>query len=303
MRANAGRFTVRHRVFGMLATAGALGALVALSVPVAGQGGVGAPAAPASTRPIPRLSNGKPDLTGIWAKNTLNTPVAGVPAGARVDSLGGSMLAEGVRTRPLTPFGRWRYNQRLHEVNPQVWCWPPGVPRIDWQEPYPVEFLQRPDRLIMAYEFSHNFRVAPTDGRQHPADLAPTYLGHSVGYWEGDTLVLDVRGFTDNTWLDIYGNPHSGQMRVVERFTRTAYDQLEFQFTIEDPTIYTRPWTSTKRVWPLARPEWNVMEYSCTSFNRVLTDSGGGFAAAGNAPGRDVLEEAAPQGAGPGRGR
>ncbi len=292
---------MRHHVFGMLATAGALGALVALSVPVAGQGGA-APAAPPSTRPIPRLSSGKPDLTGIWAKNTLNTPVAGVPGGARTDSLGAAMLAEGVRTRPFTPFGRWRFNQRLHEVNSQVFCWPPGVPRIDWQEPYPVEFLQRPDRLIMAYEFSHNFRVVPTDGRKHAAELAPTYLGHSVGYWEGDTLVLDVRGFTDNTWLDIYGNPHSGQMRVLERFTRTAYDRLEYQFTVEDPIIYTRPWTSSKRTWPLAPADWNVMEYSCTSFNRTLTDSGGAFAAKENELPVDILGEGQ-EGGRSGRGR
>ena len=291
---------MRHRVFGRLAAAGALGALVALSVPVAGQRGADAAAPPASPRPIPRLANGKPDLTGVWAKNTLNALPTGVPAGARGDSLGAAMLAEGVRTRPFTPFGRWRFTQRLHQVNPQVWCWPPGVPRIDWQEPYPVEFLQRPDRLIMAYEFSHNFRVVPTDGRQHPADLAPAYLGHSVGSWEGDTLVIDVRGFTDNTWVDGFANQHSGQMRVIERFTRTAYDRLEYLFTLEDPVIYTRPWTSTRRVWPLALPDWNVMEYSCTSFNRTLLDSGGGFAPKGNEAVVDVLDEA---GRGGGRGR
>ena len=280
---------MRYRFLGTLAAAVALAVLVVQSVPVAGQAGGGAPPASTSDKPIPRMSNGKPDLTGVWAKNALR------------DSLATALLAENVRTRPFTPFGRWRYNQRLHEVNPQVWCWPPGVPRID-QEPYPVEFLQRPDRMIMAYEFSHNFRIVPTDGRRHPDDLAPTYLGHSVGYWDGDTLVVDVRGFTDNTWLDIAGNPHSGQMRVIERFTRIAYDRLEFQFTIEDPIIYTRPWTSTKRVWPLAPADWKVMEYSCTSFNKVLTDAGVGFGAAGNESSADPLEEGRQEG-GRGRGR
>ncbi len=291
---------MRHRILGTLVTVGALAALFLQPVPVAGQRDDGTAPESTSDRPIPRMPDGKPDLSGVWDKSRSRYP--GDLGRARADTLGMAMLAEGVRTRPFTPFGRWRYNQRLHETNQHIWCWLPGVPRVHI-EPYPMEILQRSDRVFMLYEFNHVFRVIPTDGRRHPENLAPTYMGYPVGHWEGDTLVIDVQGFTDNTWLDMRGNVHSSQMRVIERFTRIAYDELEYQFTIEDPIVYSRPWTSAKRSWPLAgRPDWPMMEYSCTAFNRTLLEAGGGFAPALFGARPDVLEEGGQEGGGPGGG-
>jgi len=177
---------------------------------------------------------------------------------------------------PMTPWGEARYKAAKPSfgplavpsstdlVNPttgkDVGCFPPGVPRI-YVHPYPMEIIQIPGRVIMLFEFDHFVRQIYTDGRQHPHDLAPTWMGDSIGRWEGDTLVVDTIGFNDKTWLDRAGLPHSDGLHVVERIRRVEHNILEVNITIDDPKAYTKPWEG-RLIFQL-KPDWKIMEFIC----------------------------------------
>jgi hypothetical protein len=131
-------------------------------------------------------------------------------------------------------------NVHENEVDPHMLCHPNGIPR----EGPPGRILQTPNMMVFLYADGENgnwWRVIPTDGRPHRTDLDPSYFGDSVGHWEGDTLVVDVNGFNDDTWLGTDGWFHSMAMHVVERFTRKG-DTLKFETTVEDPQVLTQPW-------------------------------------------------------------
>jgi hypothetical protein len=140
-------------------------------------------------------------------------------------------------------------------------CLPPGTPRI-YLQPFPVQFIQTPKEVIMLYEYDHTVRHIFVDGRPHPPDVIPTYMGHSIGKWDGDTLVVDTVGFNEKTWLDRDGHQHSDQLRVVERFRRIDRDNMEVNITMEDPKALAKPWT-TKLFFQL-KPDWDIMELACT---------------------------------------
>ena len=136
-------------------------------------------------------------------------------------------------------------------------CAPYGIPRLmNYVEPF--EILQTPGRVIMLFEGGNALRQIWTDGRGHPADLDPSWMGHSIGHWEGDTLVVDTIGLTDKTWLDTAGHPHSDALRVTERIRRADHDTLENTLTFDDPKTYTRLWSS-KIIYKL-RPDWVIRE-------------------------------------------
>jgi hypothetical protein len=113
----------------------------------------------------------------------------------------------------------------------------------------------------MLFEFDHFFRTIYTDGRDHPKDLDPTWMGNAVGHWEGDTLVVDTVGFNDKTWIDRAGHPHSDQLHVIERIRRTDHDTLQDDITIDDPKAYTKPWT-TRKMFKL-HADWELLEDIC----------------------------------------
>ena len=176
----------------------------------------------------------------------------------------------------MTPWGRARYEAAKPSYGPRAveastdpvnpttgtdaGCFPPGVPRI-YIQPFPFEIIQIPGRVIELFEFDHHLRQIWTDGRQHPKDLDPTWMGDSIGRWEGDTLVVDTVGFNDKTWVDRGGLPHSDQLHVIERIRRPSHDVLEVHFTIEDPKTYVKPWLG-QRIYQL-RPNWNIKEFIC----------------------------------------
>ena len=122
-------------------------------------------------------------------------------------------------------------------------CLISGVPRISFR-PLPFQIFQMPNQMVFIYETHHAFRIIPTDGRKHPDDIEPSYLGESVARWEGDTLVVDVTGFNEKTWLIGVGTVHSEKLRVTERYTRDSFNTMRYQVTIEDPGAYTAPWTT-----------------------------------------------------------
>jgi hypothetical protein len=150
--------------------------------------------------------------------------------------------------------------------DPTERCIPPGIPRTMFQ-PFPWEIVQARDRVIMIFEYQSLVRQIFTDGRAHPKDLDPTYMGHAIGKFEGDALVVDTIGFNDKTWLDPMGLPHSDALHVVERLRRVDHDTLVDEYTIDDPKAYTKPWT-TQRTFKL-KPDWQIQEYVCAENNKV----------------------------------
>ena len=127
--------------------------------------------------------------------------------------------------------------------------------------PDPIEVVQTPNRVVILYESWHIFRSIPTDGRDHPKNLDPTWFGNSVGKWDGDTLVVETTGFNDRGWLDARGHTHSEALRLTERFHRPDFGHMEVQLTIDDPRTYTRPFTI--RIKQRLLPDTDLLESYC----------------------------------------
>jgi hypothetical protein len=148
--------------------------------------------------------------------------------------------------------------------DPTARCIPPGIPRTMLQ-PFPWEIVMARDRVVMIFEYQSLVRQIFTDGRGHPKDLEPTYMGHSIGKWEGDTLVVDTIGFNGKTWLDPKGLPTTEALHVTERIRRLSRDSLADDYTIDDPKAYTKPWT-VEKLYTL-KPSWQIKEYVCAENN------------------------------------
>ena len=141
-------------------------------------------------------------------------------------------------------------------------CDPPGVPRV-YFHPYPFEFVNTPKYLLMLYEYDHTVRRIYTDGRPLPMDPDLSWMGTSVGHWEGDTtFVVETVGFNDKTWLDRLGHPHSTELHVTERFRRIDMDHMQVDFILQDPKALAAPWKST--FYFEQRPKWELGEISCS---------------------------------------
>ena len=154
---------------------------------------------------------------------------------------------------------------RLSGGDPTYSCFPPGVPGIYFHvtgDGRPMEIIPAKGRILEFFEYDHFVRQMWTDGREHPKDLAATWMGDSIGKWEGDTLVVDSIGFNDKTVLDGAGHPHSEDLHVVERMRRLDKDTLEVNLTITNPKAYTQPWGG-QLIFVLAPSDWTVMEDIC----------------------------------------
>jgi hypothetical protein len=223
----------------------------------AGSGGANNPALVDAVPegPAPRLPDGTIDLSGVW--------VGGGPVGDISDGL---MPGEEL---VLLPAAKALMDSRMAAEDPEARCLPTGVPRV---APYPWRIVQTPaygkaTHLFFLFEGNiHSFRQIFMDGREHPDDLEPTWYGHSVGHWEGDTLVIETVGFNDQFWFDFQGHPHTTELRTVERYTRTKFGELENVTTIYDPGAYAKPFT-IKHTATL-RPGWEIMEYICNENNQ-----------------------------------
>jgi hypothetical protein len=191
---------------------------------------------------------------------------------------GGGTGRGGAKSEPHVPFQPWAaavydYNSKNDsKYDPEGYCLPPGGPRM-MATPYPMEIVQLPEqkRILMIFEgATHIWREIFMDGRPHPQGdaLNPTYLGHSVGRWEGDTLVVDVVGFNEGTWLDYFGHPHTDMLHVVERFSRPNKNTLHYEALIDDPGAYMKPFSVA---WDIPwRPSAELAEYICQENNLYL---------------------------------
>jgi hypothetical protein len=181
-----------------------------------------------------------------------------------------SLGSQQVITEPA-PYQPWAAARVLESFNkrgiddPAALCLPPGVPRLMLVSLFPIEIVQTPTKIVFMYEYMNVFRSIPIDA-PHPADVTPTYLGDSVARWEQNTLVVDVVGFNDKTWLTGTGTFHSEDLHLVERYTRVSSDRIDFEATIDDPKVLTRPWTI--RTTMMRREGTRVQEYVCAENNQ-----------------------------------
>jgi hypothetical protein len=166
------------------------------------------------------------------------------------------------------PWAQAVIQQRIeseHKDSPSAQCLPWGVTMFGTFYPYRV--IHTPQYLAMISEADvPNYRQIFLDGRGHPKNMEPTWMGHSVGHWEGDTLVVDTAGFNDKSWMDLSARPHTDKLRLTERYRRPDLGHLEVEFTVDDPGAYAKPWT-IQRVSDLA-PNEEVQEYICTENNK-----------------------------------
>ena len=209
-------------------------------------------AAQAPKPEIPRLFDGKPDLNGVWDIPYTNDMGRGVPGGL-----------------PFTPLGAEDFkNYDPSKFDYTGHCLPAGLTRLV-NTPMPMEIVQTPKKTVFLFEGFSSYIVVPTDGRKHKTELDPTWYGESIGWYEGDTLVVDSIGFNEKTRLDTIGHGHSDQLHVVQRYTRIDPKTISFEITVEDPKMYTKPFTN-KRTFRMNPGE--LMEYSCEENNKDLTD-------------------------------
>ncbi|MDE0123822.1 MAG: hypothetical protein OXN97_04510 [Bryobacterales bacterium] len=239
-----------------------------------------------------RLANGKPDLNGIWqaigsahydverhmAKPSMmlrdgpHGPLPAVPVlalGAVGSVPGGLGVVEGGRI-PYTPeAAAKREENRAHwvERDPEVKCYLPGVPRATYM-PFPFQIFHNDSSVFIAYEYAGAVREI------YMRDVGPaetdSWMGQSVGRWEGDTLVVEVTGFTDQTWFDRSGTHHSNRLRVVERYTVTSPYHMRYEAEIEDPEVFTRPWKIALPLYRRMEKEARIMDFKCVEFVEEL---------------------------------
>ena len=219
----------------------------------------------AEEQPVPRLPNGKPDLSGVWDHPRVVDMSQDVTGRCVADTPG--CKSTGTGELPFTALGLTAF-QKENKFDYGAYCLPSGYVRL-WGTPYPLEFIQNSQRLGMLFEQNNVFHVVPTDGRDHPKNLDATWLGNSVGKWDGDTLVIDTIGFNGKTWLDTAEHPLSESLHVVERIKRPDFRHLNYEVTIDDAQMYLRPWKNS-RVFALMKPGTELLEYSCEENNKEI---------------------------------
>ena len=240
-----------------------------------------------------RMPDGKPDFSGIWqANNEANWDLqahearpgavmqqgvypyqyAQVPAapvlalGAAAGVPGSIGVVQGDGEIPYTPeAARVKKENAEHWIDhdPELKCYLPGIPRAMYM-PHPFQIVQSTNKIQMAYAFTSTARTIHLDQVEGPPD--DTYMGHSVGRWEGNTLVVDVRNFNGKNWFDRAGNFHSDALHLVERFTPITPDAIRYEVTIEDPKVFTRPWRIAMPIYRRLEPNAQLLEYRCIEF-------------------------------------
>ena len=221
---------------------------------------------PNLSAPAPKATSGKPDLSGIWVISEEQSAF-----GAYTSHFMDLAVDLKPEEAPFQPWAKALSEQRRaneHKDDPLALCMPPGVPRINTIAPFKI--VQTGRLMIVLYETTANsaFRQIFLDGRPLPKDPQPTWLGYSVGMWDGDVLKVDTVGFNDRGWIDTgVGHPQSEALHVIERFRRTDFGHLEIAVTIDDPKAYTKPWMGTLKAHFL--PDTELLEMTCENSRGV----------------------------------
>src|SRR5215471_3477149 len=212
--------------------------------------------------PAPRTTDGKPDLSGIWR---------GPGAGSYDRN-----VARDLKPGDIQPWAAALYQQRVVAMGkdaPRANCLPD--PFVYYHMVDLARFVQTPGLLVILYQGTTNsvHRTIFTDGRKLPVDPTPTWMGYSVGHWEGDTLVVDTAGFNDRSWLDIEGHPHTEALRITERFRRRDFGHMDLEMTIDDPKAFTRPFSL--KIDKTLAPDTDLLESVCENDRSVPHMIGG----------------------------
>jgi hypothetical protein len=207
--------------------------------------------------PAPKTPDGKPDLSGVWETGF------GYTGNIAKDLKAGEV--------EFQPWAETLYKHRMETLSkedPQARCVLSGVPRED-VVPYPFKILNSKGVIVILYEALHSYRQIFMDGRPLPKDPNPTWMGYSIGHWDGDTLVVESSGFVGNNWLDNNGHPGTEALRLTERFHRRDFGHIDLLVTIDDPKAYKKPWT-VHLVLNL-NPETDLIEYVCDENEKDVT--------------------------------
>jgi hypothetical protein len=227
---------------------------------------------------MPRAADGKPDLSGIWqAMDTANwdllTHGPGMPANPSLGAVGAIPPGRGVVEGNMIPYlpaaaAKQKDNAEHRWTNdPEVKCYLPGVPRATYM-PYPFQIIQGSGAILVAYEYAGATRtINMGKATEAPVD---SWMGWSNGHWEGETLVVDVTGFNDQTWFDRAGNFHSDALHVVERYTPVSRDVLNYEATIEDPNTFSKAWKISMPLYRHLEKEAQLMEFKCAELTEEL---------------------------------
>jgi hypothetical protein len=240
-----------------------------------------------------RTADGKPDFSGIWQANNeahwdlqahearpgavtqpgvysydyarvAAAPVLALGAAAGVPGSLGVVEGDGqIPYKPEAAALKKENGENWIDRDPELKCYLPGIPRAMYM-PYPFQIVQSTNKIQMAYTFANAARTVHLDKVEGPPD--DTYMGHSVGRWEGDTLVVDVNGFNGRNWFDRAGNFHSAAMKLVERYTAISPDAIRYEVTIEDPETFTRSWKISMPLYRRLEPNSQLIEYPCIEF-------------------------------------
>ena len=234
------------------------------------------PGTPQPATSVPRASDGKPNLTGVWQgastrRGTWEEANSGLGVGGTGRDLSAppGLASQQVINEPA-PYQPWAAAKVLESFNkrgiddPTALCLPPGLPRASIVGLFPLQIIQTPEQVAILYEYMNAFRVIPLNAK-HPDDLVPTYMGNSVGRWEGDTLVVDVVGFNDKTWHTGTGTFHTEGLHITERYIRVDKDRINYDVTIEDAAVLSKPWTVHSSM--MLREGTRLQEYVCAENN------------------------------------
>jgi hypothetical protein len=254
----------------LAATAVAVAVMVGSVVPASSQ--------QAQAGGVPRTAQGRPNFTGIWqAMNTANWDLQAhearqgpvIALGAAFSVPPGLSVVEGndIPYHPAAAAKKKENGENWMTRDPEVKCYMPGVPRAIYM-PYPFQIVQSADNILMAHEFASTSRIVRMNTKEKSP--APAWMGWSVGRWEGDTLVIDVTDQMEETWFDRAGNYHSDALHVVERYTLTDANTINYEATIEDPKVFTRPWKISMPLYRRREPNAQLMEYKCVQFAEEL---------------------------------
>ena len=229
---------------------------------------------------VPRTPDGNPDLNGIW--QALGTAHWDLEAHAArpgpfplLGALGAIPAGLSVVEGGTIPYQDWALNQRDENRadwlarDPAVKCYMPGIPRAVYM-PFPFQFVQTPAAILVAYEFASTSRVIHLDRPGTEAPL-PSWMGHSLGRWDGDSLVVEVTDQVPDTWLDAAGNFHSEALKVTERYTRTGPDTMRYEATLEDPQVLSRPWKLSMPLYRRLEANAQILEFKCVEFAEEAT--------------------------------
>jgi hypothetical protein len=247
-----------------------------------------------STTALARAADGKPDFSGIWQVNNeahwdlqahearpgavtqpgyypnyefarvAAAPVAALGAAGGVPGSIGVVQDDGqIPYKPEAAKIKKENAENWIDRDPELKCYLPGIPRAMYM-PYPFQIVQSQNKIQMAFTFSNAARTIHLDKVEGPPD--DTYMGHSIGHWEGDTLVVDVTGFNGKNWFDRAGNFHSASLHLVERFTPISSGAIQYEVTIEDPETFTRSWKISMPLYRRMEPNIQLIEYPCVEF-------------------------------------